>query len=234
MNMLQEKLNFLLNKYDISSDVQIIDCQNAVIDGKAVQLLPWRSERRFSELKKLVESGTLNGLSTMRITHIAHKGADLFELFFREADICETIMGSALTEIFAVSNGDTALNVLAKNQDGCVCTFELAATLSDGAEPIDKHEIIACTGIACDRVVDTQVPQSSVYVLGEKNTEQYTDVDMELFGLDIGQCAAVRNCFEMAKTGEDTEKIVFHLNQVVEAAKKSISEIENVILSKAI
>ena len=234
MNMLQEKLNFLLNKYDVSSHVQIIDCQNAVIDGKAVRLLPWRNERRFAELKKLVESGTLNGLSTMRITHIAHKGADLFDLFFREADICETIMGSALIEIFAVSNGDTALNVLAKNQEGCVCTFELAATLSARAESIDKHEIIACSGIACDRVVDTQVPQSSVYVLGEKNIEQYTDVDMELFGLDIGQCAAVRNCFEMAKAGEDTEKTVSHLNHLVKAVKRSISEMENVILSEAI
>lgn len=231
MNMLQEKLNFLLDKYDVKSNIQILDCQNAVIDGKTVRLLPWRSERRFAELKKMVDNGTINGLSTMRTTHIASKGTDLFELLFREADICETIMGSALTEIFAVSDGAIALNVLAKNQAGCVCTFELAATLSDQAEPVDKHEIIACSGIACDRVVDTQVPQSSVYVLGEK-TEQYTDVDMELFGLDMGQCAAVRSCFELAKSGEDTAKTVSHLNYVVEAAKKSILTIENVILSE--
>ena len=229
MNMLQEKLNFLLQKYDVNSNIQIVDCQNAVVDGKKIRLLPWRSERRFIELKKMVESGAINGLSTMRITHIVRKGADLFDVFFREADICETIMGNALTEIFAVANGETALNVLAKNAEGCVCTFELAATLNDGVEPIDKHEIIACSGIACDRVVDTQVPQSSVYVLGEK-TEKYTDVDMELFGLDIGQCATVRSCFELAKTGEDNEKTVSHLNRVVEAAKKSIAETENVIL----
>ncbi len=233
MNMLTEKLEFLLDKYDVKSNIRILDCQSAELDGKTIHLLPWRSERRFLELKNLVDSGALNGLSIMRITHIAHKGTDLFDLLFREVDICETIMGSRLAEIFAVSNGDTALNVIAKNKEGCVCTFELAATLSDEVEPVDKHEIIACSGIACDRVVDTQVPQSSIYVLGEKAVEQYTDVDMELFGLDITQCAAVRSCFELAKTGEDNEKAVSHLNQVVKAAQKSISEIENVILPEA-
>ena len=35
-------------------------------DGEWIKLLPWRVERRVTELKKITENGTLEGISTLR------------------------------------------------------------------------------------------------------------------------------------------------------------------------
>ena len=77
----------------------------------------------------------------------------------------------------------------------------LATTLKPTDNVIDKHEIIAQKGVICDRAVDTQVPQSSIYIFGsDGNRETYTDVDAELFGLNVLDCARVRAAFEIAKS----------------------------------
>jgi len=85
--------------------------------------------------------------------------------------------------------------MVAKLENGVVCTIEVAATLPATASPIDKHEIIARRGVACDRAVDTQVPQHSVYVFSEKGEEAYTDTDYELYGLSEEDTAVVRQAF---------------------------------------
>ena len=82
--------------------------------------------------------------------------------------------------------------------DGVVCSLEIANTLPAGAEHIDKHEIITARGLVCDRVVDTQIPQQSIYLYAGTN-EAYTDVDFELYGLSAAEVAAVRCAFALAK-----------------------------------
>ena len=235
MNMLQEKLDFLLKKYSVNAEVTIDDFDTAVINGVKMRLLPWRSERRFFEMKKLVSDKVLKGISTMRITHLSEKNTDLYLLLFREADICQWILGSKIKEIFVMENRGAALNAIAKTESGIICTFELSASLPNQSKDIDKHEIISASGIACDRVVDTQTPQSSVYVYSEKPgvTADYTDTDAELFGLSVKECASVRNCFELAKTGENTVSQVNQLENVILAAKKSAAMLENIILKEA-
>ena len=53
MNKLQEKLDFLLDKYAVNVKAVIADDNSAVtVNGKDYALLPWRNERRFIELKK--------------------------------------------------------------------------------------------------------------------------------------------------------------------------------------
>lgn len=227
MKKLQEKLEFLFDKYDVEKKAEIISFDLARIDGKEMKLLPWRAERRFTELKNLVVSGNLTGLSTMRITHIAHKGSDLYKILWREADIFEFVTGEKICEIFAVENSGTVLNAIAKSQNGVVCTFELSATLPQTQAVVDKHEIIAVSGNACDRAVDTQYPQSSIYVLDEENTV-FTDVDTELFGLLPNECALVRHVFDLARSAADTNAVASHIDAVVTAAQTSVSTVDNV------
>ncbi|NLF73919.1 MAG: hypothetical protein GX575_33335, partial [Candidatus Anammoximicrobium sp.] len=61
---------------------------------------------------------------------------------------------------------------------------------------IDRHELIARRGVACDRVVDTQVPQDSVYALTADGESRYTDTDAELFGLEPDEVLLVRAAYE--------------------------------------
>lgn len=225
---MQKGLDFLLNKYSVQSTAQLVDDRTVRIDGKDVPMLPWRSERRFVELKKLVADGEINGISVMRTLRIVRKGADLWKEAYRELDLAQYILGSPICQIFAIGDGEHAVNLVAKTAAGYVCSFELSATLAESAPVIDKHEIIAISGVACDRAADTQVPQNSIYVFGGQEDAVYTDVDAELFGLNIDQCAVVRSAFELAKTHADLSDDAACLEKLVAAAQRSMVLCENI------
>lgn len=199
MNKLQEKLEFLLDKYSVEAKAKLVDENIVLINGKEIPLLSHRGERRFTELKNLVQGGTLVGISVMRTARIVGKGTCLNSVLYRELDLCQWILNDRIEHIMTIKN-DNVLNAIAKTEKGIVCTIEISATLADGTKPVDKHEITSQRGVACDKVVDTQIMQNSIYVYGEENKE-YTDVDFELFGLEIEEIAIVRQAFEIAKCG---------------------------------
>ena len=227
---MQKGLNYLLEKYSVSVDATLSDDGKILtVNGDCVPTLPWESERRIVELRNLVVLGRVGNMCTYRIGHTAPKGTDLFELLAREIGILEFTVDSTVTEIFAIAGANT-INCIAETANGCVCTIELGATLEKGAADIDKHEIITDNGVACDRVVDTQVPQSSVYVFG-KNDLVYCDTDAELYGYSEIEINTIRNAFSLAKNTEArtaAKEKHAHIKTVVEAAKKSINTLENV------
>ena len=231
MKLLQEKLEFLLDKYSVDTQVTLKDRQTVVIDGEELPLLAHRSERRFIELKNMVAGGTLTGISVMRTMRILEKGADLYEALYRELDLCQFMLQRAIKSVTVMENGNV-MNVIATTADGVVCTLELAATLAAGEPPKDKHEIIAEHGIACDIVVDAQLKQDSIYVFGANGNAAYTDVDFELYGLSIEDIAVVREAFAIArdKTSEEMKAIDANLRALVALAKKSANSGEREVL----
>ena len=223
MKILQEKLDFLLQKYSVEAKATLKDSKVAVIDGVETPNLSHRLERRFIELKNIVQGGTLQGISVMRVARIVEKGADIFTELYRELDICQYILGRKIVAVTAMQN-DNTLNVIATTEDSIVCTIEISATLAKGEIPKDKHEIIAQRGIACDVVVDAQLKQDSIYVFGAEN-KKYTDVDFELYGLSIEDIAVVRSAFTIAQKGTKDEMIAIDSNlcTLVEKAKESVA-----------
>ena len=199
MNKLQEKLEFLLDKYSVEKKAVLKDRKTVVIDGREIPLLAHRSERRFLELKNIVNGGTLVGISVMRVARIVEKGSDIYEELARELDICQYVLQRKIKTIMVMEN-ENVLNAIAKAEDDIVCTIEISATLKKGEAAKDKHEIISQRGIACDIVVDAQLKQDSLYFFGDEN-EKYTDMDFELFGLDIDEIAVVRAAFSIAQNG---------------------------------
>ena len=227
---MQKGLNFLLEKYSVNAKAVLsADGKTVTVNGKEVPVLPWESERRFIELRNLVLTGRLGNMCTYRIGHTAQKGTDLFELLAREVGILEFTVNSTAKEIFAIA-GKNTMNCIVETENGCVCTIELGATLDNGQKDVDKHEIITDNGVACDRVVDTQMPQDSIYVFG-KNAKTYTDTDAELYNYEEIQINTIRNAFSLAKSEElckaNTAKWA-HIQKVVVGAKKSLETLENV------
>ena len=149
MNRLQEKLDFLLEKYSVAAKTVLKDDKTVVIDGMELPILSHRSERRFVELKNMVNNGTLSGISVMRVARIIGKGFDIYETLYRELDLCQYILQRKIKSIMVMAN-DNVLNSIATTEDGIVCTIEISATLKEGEIPKDKHEIISQRGIACD------------------------------------------------------------------------------------
>ena len=202
---MNEGLRRLLEKYlpgktaELETDSEI-GC-GAVLkkEGECIKLLPWRVERRFTELKNLTENGTLEEISTLRFA-VMNAEESLRNLLYRELDLCEFLGGSEIRSAFAVVAGNRIANVLIKLADGKSVSIECSAALPGKTAPLDRHEIIARRGIACDRVVDTQVPQSSIYLFRNGKETRYTDVDSELYGLENQEIWIVRAAFAIIKT----------------------------------
>ncbi len=225
---MQKGLDLLMEKYSVNQKAEIKG-SSITLGGKEIPLLPWESERRFSELRNLVLGGRIGNMCTYRIGHTARKTADIYEILKRELGILEFTVDSFVSEIFAIS-GKNALNVIAETENGCVCTLEIACTLNEGEEAVDKHEIITDNGIACDMVVDTQTPKSSIYVYGD-NKSAFTDTDAELYGYSQGEICAIRNAFAVCKSSDTAEHNIIanaRLDRLVALAKKSIETMENI------
>lgn len=227
---MQKGLDLLLSKYSVEEKAYFSSSGKTVnIANKIYPVLPYESERRFIEMRNLVLNGRLGNMCTYRIGHTSKKGSDLFEMLKREIGILEFTVNSTVKEIFAISSGN-AMNCIAETENGCVCTIELGATLEEGQKDVDKHEIITDNGVACDRVVDTQNPQESIYVYG-KNELTFTDTDAELYGYSEIEINTIRNAFAIAKSKAQREANAVkeeHIEKVVEAAKLSLSNLENV------
>ena len=230
MKKLQEKLNFLLDKYSVNTEAVLKDINSFLIDAKEYPLLSHRSERRFIELKNIVNNGTLVGVSVMRVARIIEKESDLYSALKREMDLCQWILQDKIVSVTAMRN-DNVMNVIATTKKSVVCTIEISATLKKDEKPIDKHEIISQRGIACDVVVDAQLKQDSVYVYGNEN-KKYTDVDFELYGLSIEDIAVVRSAFSLAQNKNFDEIITSNseTENLVKMAQKSVETGERVVM----
>lgn len=171
------------------------------MDGTCIPLLPWRNERRFVELKRLVDSRTVEPVSMCRFA-CTSSGAPmgLDAILYREFDLAEWLLGSPITTLHASVTAGRAANAVVRLASGVVCSIEASTTLPAGSRPdiLDRHELIAQRGVASDRVVDTQVPQSSIYTFTGQGSERFTDTDAELFGLEADDVNLVRAAYELA------------------------------------
>ena len=232
--MLQEKLNLLLDKYAVSVSARLCekDGEPAVeIDSVAYPLLAHRFERRFTELRKMLCDGTLTGLSVVRGGNVQCASVPLWSTVRRELDLCRYLCDEEPVSLTAYAV-DRAVNLIVNMASGVVCSLEIASNLPEGSTAIDKHELIGSRGFICDRVVDTQVPQQSIYLYTD-TTETFTDVDFELFGLSQDQVALVRTAFALAKDATLREKALddaAKTDRLVEAARKSAAEGRKVTL----
>lgn len=230
MQILQKKLEFILDKYSVGTKAVLNNCKTVSINGIEIPLLAHRQERRFIELKNIVNGGTIVGISAMRVARIVEADSDVFAELYRELDICQYILNRNIKSIMAMQN-DNVINVIATTEDGVVCTIEISATLKKGEKAIDKHEIISQRGIACDIAVDVQLKQDSIYVFGKENNK-YTDVDYELYGLSFEEIVIVRSAFAIAQTGssESHIKADANLKKLVSLAENSVKSGERQVI----
>ncbi len=204
---MNEALQQLRDKYAVAADGVLAaadgigaEAELKCADGTTVKLLPWRPERRFVELKKLIDGKTLEGVSTLRFAAMSSEKS-LARLLYRELDLCAYLGESPIASAFAVVSGNTA-NVIAKLANDVSCSVECSAALPAGSEEVDRHEIIARRGVACDRSIDTQVPLSSIYQFTEKGEKRYTDTDTELFGFSTDEIILIRAAMEVLQHPE--------------------------------
>jgi len=185
-----------------------------------IPLFPWRYERRFVELRRIVETKTLEDVVLCRFSHVADVKANLNRILYQEFDLLEWIIGSPIISVAASTNENRFSNVLVRLENGTIASVEAGTTLPTGTNTLDRHELIARRGVASDRVVDTHIPQQSVYLFERDGVRSWTDTDAELFGLDNEEINAVRAAFEFAKRPEMIESNTAQYNHLVELVQR--------------
>ncbi len=198
IEQLNEKLLLLTTKYGVEPGRIAAEAGVPFVvsaSGEKTVLLPHRVERRFIELKNIVNNGTLEGVSTLRFARMS-AGESLKSGLEREIDLAVWLAGSQVRTAFATADsGVRTVNALFRLFSGVSVCIECSNLLPAGRPVMDRHEIIASRGVASDRVVDTQVPQSSIYLIADGAAAEYTDVDSELFGLSEYEVTVVRAAF---------------------------------------
>lgn len=198
----REALVSLLNKYDVPF------CE-ADLDS-ALPLQPWRCNRKYVELEKMVSSNTLEHPCLLRFCHITNEDTDLRYLLYREFDLAEFITGHKIVALHAALTDGRSGSVIIKLDNGVIGSVEVGNLLPAGQAEVDRHEIIARRGVGSDIVVDTQIPQQSIYLMTEDGSESFKDTDSELYGLNDRQIESVRARFAFLK---DRSTESWHLEQ---------------------
>lgn len=230
---IESALNKLMHKYEVKAQSRF----NLLPGWRFLQrdlsendipLLTWRVNRKFTELKKIISDQIVENVSMLRFSSMGNKREwSLEALMYREFDICEFLIDSKIISLHATFSDNSAGSVIVKLANGVIGSVEIGVQAPVEKQFIDRHEIIARRGVASDIVVDTQIPQSSIYVYTEKGRSDYKDVDNELFGLDEFQIEWVRSAFEFQKKPEQSAGLIKqhnHLSRLVSAALESNSK----------
>jgi len=216
---MEEALSGLLRKYNIQEprDFRLTQTGSsnglnllpgwALIDTPFVEnqipLLTWRLKRKFIELKKIVQDSIIENVRMFRFCSMGNKDEwNWSSLLYREMDLCEFIGDGKIVSLQAVISDRQTGNVILRLDNNTLCSVEISIQMPSGSVLTERHEIIAQRGVASDLVVDTMIPQNSIYSYTEKGEHQYRDVDMELFGFDELQIDQVRSAFQVLKQRE--------------------------------
>jgi hypothetical protein len=228
---IQEPQNFRMTLQGNSSGLSLLPgwvLFNTSLDENQIPLLTWRLKRKFIELKKIVQDAVVENASMFRFSSMGNKDEwDLVSLLYREMDLCEFIGDGKIVSMQATISNNQAGNVILRLDNNILCSVEISTQMPSGSGLVDRHEIIARRGVASDLVVDTMIPQSSIYSFTDKGEQHYRDVDEELFGFDESQIDHVRSAFQVLKQPELVQqwkaqhnRLVNFINSAIESDKK--------------
>ena len=81
-------------------------------------------------------------------------------------------------------------------------------------------------------VVDAQLKQDSIYIFGKDN-KKFTDVDFELYGLNVEDVAVVRTAFALAKLDDYTDVLSCkeNIDILVSLARQAVSTGERQVMA---
>lgn len=235
---IKPKQSFHLFKNGNVDSLQLLpgyNFEDSNLEKHQIPLLTWRFKRKFTELKKIVEDATIEDVCLFRFFSMGSKDKwSLFSLLYREMDLLEFIGNGKIISVKAVISNDQAGSVILRLDNNALCSIEVGIQMPTDTPLIERHEIIARRGVTSDLVVDTQIPQSSVYSYTKKGETKYMDVDNELFGLDDLQVDHVRSAFQILKHTDLSEQLKqqhTHLCTLIQRVFESNSKLERIILN---
>ena len=210
-----EKIKELADKYSAAQDIAVELVEGAVkvscdkgkycffydFDRKFeyegfvnVPMFHWQAQRRYIELRGLLDRKMITPALAVRIHHIVPHGEfthTLKDILVFETDLFEFVTRSKVNRVFADFSGEVYTNCIMSSESNVKVSMEVGFS-PDGSQPVLLHEVVARTGVASDLPVDTQMVQYPIYVLKGGETEVYNEIDFELYGMNNTQADCSR------------------------------------------
>ncbi len=189
-------------------------------------LYHWQSKRRYIELCNIVHNDFIGQPIAMRIQHMVSPNEyvnSIKDIIIFESNLVEFITQQKIKRVFSDFHENTYLNCIMSTDNGIKISLELGL-LPKESEPVLLHEIIGKKGIASDVTVDTQTQQYPIYVFKSNETQTYSDIDNELFGLNNSQIDCIRFILKFLKNTNHKDALIadfMHMERVYNAVLKA-------------
>lgn len=199
-------------------------------------IMHWRNERKYIEMKKLIEENQVHNPVGMKIKNISIDDS-INNILIKELDIIEWILNDKITAVYANAFKDEHneyYNIFISTKNSIKVSMEIGK-LKNGND-ILMHEIITQKGIITDQPVDTQTAHYPVYVYKDNSfPEIYNDLDFELYGLENKDIAKIRYIFAIFQNISKYDIAVRKYNRlrsIVKNIYKSKNENKKIFLKR--
>lgn len=199
-------------------------------DAVFVPMFYWRTKRKYTELKNILDTKIIEDARGLRIHHIVPRdefACSLKNLLIYETDLVEYLTGQRVCRVFTDFTGDVYTNCIISTDGNIKAGMELGFSPA-GSAPVLLHEVVARTGIASDLAVDTQMVQYPIYVINGEKVTHYNEIDNELYGLDNTQAECIRYILDVLRDPRaipGLQERYRHLNAVHAAAESSKNDL---------
>ena len=119
-------------------------------------LFPWRQVMRLMNMRKCVADRSVYDISVMKSECVEQKCFSILALAMRECEICEWLLGDSIVSVFAQTDKERVMHMIARMKSGILCSIDITNGLNEGTRETNRHEIISSVGELCDLPVGMQ------------------------------------------------------------------------------
>lgn len=196
------------------------------INGKEYPVFYWRNVSALCGMQGKA-ARSIGDRSHMKCSVYEGKDVSVYELFFREAEICEWFFESEISHVFALKSGNT-VNAVLDHKCGGISTLELAAVMPEECTPQGKRKMFASHGFVSDQPIGHKLAPEAVYLFRNgKNPETFSDGSVDLYGLNLDELAAVSSVYYMLVGADDKEDILKRYLKLTELTDRVRKKLES-------
>ena len=197
-------------------------------DGK-LPLFPWRQVMRLMNMRKCVADRSVYDVSVMKSECVEQKCFSVLSLAMRECEICEWLLGDSIVSVFAQTDKERVMHMIARMKSGILCSVDITNGLNEGTRETNRHEIISSVGELCDLPVGMQYASEDTYVFNSDKAvpSSYTEVIIEDVLYTREEAQIIRDALTLlgdSRAREDRKAQFERIKNIAETALKSSDE----------
>lgn len=197
-------------------------------DGK-LPLFPWRQVMRLMNMRKCVADRSVYDISVMKSECVEQKCFSVLSLTMRECEICEWLLGDSIVSVFAQTDKERVMHIIARMKSGILCSVDITNGLNEGTRETNRHEIISSVGELCDLPVGMQYASEDTYVFNSDRAvpSSYTEVIIEDVLYTREEAQIIRDALTLlgdSRAREERKAQFERIKNIAETALKSSDE----------